>query len=818
MSRNRGRTRMAVWIDRARSLARAVERAVRPGATAWRGAALGVWLGIALVLVVLVFYRALRPTASWGKVLSTGMQLGAGLALAVCLLVGLWALRKLPARYRMALIFAAGLLGPLLGNLGDSPLALVLYVAAWSLVGAGMAVLGSRRYGELSRLRRAITVVGLLVGLAGLTSMFLFLADEGMEPVPVRNAAMEAETLPPTLELPDPSAPGTWSVGSLTYGSGEDHRPEYGRRVDLVTAPVDGSALLDNWDGRSGWAREQFWGFDDENLPLQGRVWFPEGAGRFPLVLIVHGNHSMEEYSDPGYAYLGELFASRGMIFVSVDENFINGSAGDALDGGLREENDARGWLLLEHLRQWRDWNGDPEHRFGGRVDLDRVALIGHSRGGEAVAVAAAFDPLPYYPDDATLEFDYGFGIDAVVAIAPVYGQYRPAGLLTPLGDVNYLTLHGANDGDVSSFAGARQFERVEFSGEPYRVKSTVYVHGANHGQFNSVWGDTDWGPPFSALLNTRALMDGEAQRQTAKVFISAFLEATLRDEVGYLPLFSDARVGRHWLPDTIYLTDFRDSRFASLADFDEDLDVTSATRPDARIEAEGLTRWREDRVSMKWSTRETNAVYLGWRHEDDDAAHYTLRFDAGLDASGARALVMSLADADESPAPRDDEGPNDEEADDGGEEHGANDPQRDASGSDEPDQDEDDDASDEDEPAEPIDLTVRLLDVEGRAAALPLSRLSAVQPQLPVETTKGVFQKPSRASEAVYQTFELPLAWFVEIEPELDLSRLSALELLFDRSSEGVLIVDDIGLAPALSGDAASTADTGDSLPSSSR
>ncbi len=185
----------------------------------------------------------------------------------------------------------------------------------------------------------------------------------------------------------------------------------------------DGSLLIDGWDGPDGWARTRFWGFDAKALPLQGTVWHPEGDGPFPLVLVVHGNHSMEDFSDPGYACLGELLASRGYVFVSVDENFLNGSILDLLggpDGGLDEENDARGWLLLEHLRQWRAWNAEATSPFHSRVDLDRVALIGHSRGGEAVAVAAAFNRLPRYPDDGTLAFDYGFGIHAVAAIAPV--------------------------------------------------------------------------------------------------------------------------------------------------------------------------------------------------------------------------------------------------------------------------------------------------------------------------------------------------------------------------------------------------------------
>ena len=51
----------------------------------------------------------------------------------------------------------------------------------------------------------------------------------------------------------------------------------------------------------------------------------PEGEGPFPLTLIVHGNHNMIDYSDEGYGYLGNLLASRGIIVVSVDQNFING-------------------------------------------------------------------------------------------------------------------------------------------------------------------------------------------------------------------------------------------------------------------------------------------------------------------------------------------------------------------------------------------------------------------------------------------------------------------------------------------------------------
>jgi hypothetical protein len=40
----------------------------------------------------------------------------------------------------------------------------------------------------------------------------------------------------------------------------------------------------------AGTIRKEYWGFDFTKLPVHGRVWYPDGAGPFPLVLIVHGN------------------------------------------------------------------------------------------------------------------------------------------------------------------------------------------------------------------------------------------------------------------------------------------------------------------------------------------------------------------------------------------------------------------------------------------------------------------------------------------------------------------------------------------------
>ena len=137
----------------------------------------------------------------------------------------------------------------------------------------------------------------------------------------------------------------------------------------------------------------------------------------------------------------GELLASRGYIVASVDENFLNGN--------IRGENDARGWMLLKHLQAWKGFNDSTGSPLQGKVDMHNIALMGHSRGGEAVTVAGAFNRLAYYPDDATVKFDFNFDIKSLVAIAPVDGQYRPADKPTPVTNYNYFLIHGSHDGDV---------------------------------------------------------------------------------------------------------------------------------------------------------------------------------------------------------------------------------------------------------------------------------------------------------------------------------------------------------------------------------
>ncbi|MEX2608476.1 MAG: MFS transporter [Gemmatimonadota bacterium] len=596
-----------------------------------------------------------------------------------------------------------------------------------------------------------------------------------------------------TIDAPDPSRTGPFEVGYLTYGSGEDRNREAFRdSVVIRTESVDASKFVSL--GSSARERNRFWGFPPSRVPLNARVWYPEGEGPFPLVLVVHGNHNMRDYSDPGYDYLGELLASRGFILASVDMNFIN--------GGIRGENDARGWLLLKHLEAWRAFNEDEGTPFHGRVDMSRIALMGHSRGGEAVAHAAAFNRLERYPDDGNVTFDFDFDIRSVVAIAPVDGQYAPADRLQPVENVNYMVFHGSHDGDVSGFMGIRQYQRVRFTdGQPW-LKALVYVYRANHGQWNTVWGSHDRGPRSGRSLDLDALMPAEEQRQFARVYITAFLEATLKGKRDYLPLFRDHRVAGDWLPPTMYVTRVRDHTFRPLATFEEDVDLTGSEVAGLRLQGDSLSTWREGRLQLRTANSPTegssqynHAVWLGWNNriagedttDTGPPASYTLTLPDGLAADwrldDASVLQFELMPTGTVPRPR--AAPKTDADSTAADEPAAAPPAR----------------AERNEEADkpPVDLSIEVEDARGVRASVPLSRYGPLRRPLPIAILRRADLERERYGslhELVFQTFTIPLADLVAVEPRLDLGRLAAVRFRFDCAFAGEVIVDDIGFA----------------------
>ncbi len=770
-------------------------KTITPGKNAIRGASLGLLIIVVMFWLVYIIrvYVALKD--QW--VLLLGLVLV--LAASFIGFVIRWTIKLLsnvPRFYILALLIAL----PLLFFMSFGWIIPTTITVLASLCGAGVMVLKKTGFQHLAKTKKVVTVMGMIIGFGGFIAIGILYSQKGFEVDPITNAALSTGLNMQQIKAISPSEKGPFSIKTLTYGSGKDlHRPEYGAEVNFKTDSVNGLAFIDGWEGFGGWWREKYWKFNSRSLPINARVWYPEGKGPFPLTLIVHGNHSMQDYSDPGYEYLGELLASRGIILASVDENFINGSWSNIF-GGLDKENDARGWLLLEHLKVWHEWNKTENHLFYKKIDTANLALIGHSRGGEAVAHAAMFNKLPYYPDDASIKFNYNYNIKSIIAIAPVDGQYEPGNSRTEIEDVSYFVIHGAQDADVSSFMGSQQYERVNFKDSLYHFKSGLYVYGANHGQFNTSWGNNDTGNPFLGLLNLKQLLSAADQQKIAQVYISSFLDITLKNKKEYLPLFMDARKGKDWLPETIYLNQFEDSNLKPVANFDEDFDVSSITQDGGEINTKNLSVWREQEIKLKWQKKGSRAAFVGWNYDienekesletvpDSLIASYTIRLSStAIDSSAV--LVFSMAESKESANPKS-EGKwvkNDSSKNNKNEDV------------DKDDEEKKEDKDDKDEPKKPIDFTIQLTDSSEQTISFLLSDFSALQRVIEVTITKTDFIKGDKQSEKVFQTFYFPTNTFQKINPNFNPYNIVEIKFVFDKNESGVIAIDNIGFMKSL-------------------
>ncbi|NIK77420.1 hypothetical protein FHS15_002556 [Paenibacillus castaneae] len=561
----------------------------------------------------------------------------------------------------------------------------------------------------------------------------------------------------------NPSEKGSIAYQTFTYGSGRDkHRSLFGNEVDIKTEAVDASAYITEWS----WLKTRFWGFDEHALPLNGRVWMPEGDGPFPVALIVHGNHLMESFSDGGYGYLGELLASKGIITISVDENFLNYSVWSGIPN---HDMKVRAWILLKHLQQIQQLDEENDNPFSGRVDFSKIALIGHSRGGQAVAMAADADR--WFKEDKTLASLSQMHIESVIAIAPTDKQVDDK--LAKLTNVNYLTLQGARDADVNNFYGERQYARTTFKEQAGKFKAALYIADANHSQFNSDWGRMDERPPGGLFLNRNGLLQPEEQRQISKVYVSAFLQATLLGEEDYTGLFKDYRRGLDWLPNTVYTNRFEASEFTAVARYD-DTSQKTVIKDGGKAVAEGMTDWEvafaEDRDGQNKGTK---GIVLEW---SEPGAQYELqlspktndRMEGMLEGN----LVFSMANLE-----------------------------RDLT------------KTAEEETTPPADIEtempplpnveIELTTTSGENRIIGLANIMAVQP--PAYTAfmslswledRVKEEKYKESSEPVFQTYVIPIEQFGPDDPQLSIDEISRITFRFV-NGPGKVMLDDIGFMP---------------------
>ena len=284
------------------------------------------------------------------------------------------------------------------------------------------------------------------------------------------------------------------------------------------------------------------WPFLNTAVPLNGHICIPRGRGPFPLAVFAHGNHTPLENSTPGYLYLCRLLASHGIIAATIDVNFLN--------GGNFGENDGRAIVHLEHLKQFRTWNSTATHPLKGKVDLTRILIVGHSRGGEAVGHASFFNRLPSVGgvllDGSAGLGPYRFGIVAAAAIAPTDQQFVPVTGPTVVPDP-YFVIHGSQDADVFNFGGYHTYNRahaVDLANPTVsdgKWKALLWVHKANHNYFNSVWAAEGGSAAVS--------MPRPSQEQIAKVEFGALAQAVLLGRAEYFEVLKDHAVAMPFMP-----------------------------------------------------------------------------------------------------------------------------------------------------------------------------------------------------------------------------------------------------------------------------
>ena len=329
-----------------------------------------------------------------------------------------------------------------------------------------------------------------------------------------------------TAQTPDPGVPGPLAVSSDEYTFGDE----------AFGAPT----------------------FPDL-IEVTGSVHYPTDMsdGPYPVLLFLHGRHSTcyadwggtsiawpctGDY-DPipsyqGYDYLGEHFASHGYIVISVSANSISSTDNSTPDYGMR----ARGELLQHHLDLWNDWNtsgGDPfGDTFVGKLDMNNIGTMGHSRGGEGVIEHALYNR----------ELGDPYGINAVLTLAPVDFN-RPV-----LNGIPLMNIAPYCDGDVSDLQGVHFYDDSRYIDDSDTMpKHNLMMLGANHNYYNTVWtpgefpagAADDWGYVDGSQSDDHCgssspgngRYDPETQRNALLAYSSAFFRVYIGGENEFDPI-----------------------------------------------------------------------------------------------------------------------------------------------------------------------------------------------------------------------------------------------------------------------------------------